>query len=293
MSAFHAFVRSAPFFLSLSLATGCVLDMEDPAADSPGADAGVQDMALYGLEAFPGRTGEVLTDTFMTVDGPLELEYELIDGQRVLEGDILLPDPMPETVSAAAPEEGGELLGIVGHRWRRGVVPYVIPRNFPAKHRILWAMSHIENRANVKFVRRRKQRDFITFRRGPGCASYIGRVGGRQPIWLGDGCSRGNAVHELLHALGVYHEQSRPNRNDHVIVLWENIQAGRKHNFRRVSKRASRAYSPYDLRSIMHYSSFAFSKNGKATIVKKRPIATIPFQNEMSHRDARALNRMY
>lgn len=40
------------------------------------------------------------------------------------------------------------------------------------------------------------------------CWSLIGRVGGEQKLSLGRGCEQtGTAIHEILHALGVWHEQ--------------------------------------------------------------------------------------
>lgn len=34
----------------------------------------------------------------------------------------------------------------------------------------------------------------------------------------------GHTIHEMMHALGVYHEHMRPDRNNYITVIWENIQ---------------------------------------------------------------------
>ena len=86
--------------------------------------------------------------------------------------------------------------------------------------------------------------------------------------YSGYGCvSIGTVVHEMLHAAGFWHEQSRPDRDQHVSVLWENISPGREDNFARYSRAEVSTLSlPYDTQSVMHYSATAFSRNGQYTI---------------------------
>jgi len=59
------------------------------------------------------------------------------------------------------------------------------------------------------------------------CYSFVGRQGGRQAVSLGLNCETPSIVkHELMHALGFYHEHSRPDRDDHVIIQSSNIETG-------------------------------------------------------------------
>ena len=59
------------------------------------------------------------------------------------------------------------------------------------------------------------------------CNSYIGRVGNAQTVSLDAGCVYTDIVqHELMHAAGFYHEQSRYDRDDYVIINYTNIEPG-------------------------------------------------------------------
>lgn len=101
-----------------------------------------------------------------------------------------------------------------------------------------------------------------------GCWSYVGEISfwSSQGLNLqSPGCdSIGTAIHELLHALGVAHEQSRPDRETYVTVHYDRISSAGAGQFD-IDQRADAA-RPYDILSVMHYSLTAFSSTGGNTI---------------------------
>jgi hypothetical protein len=92
-------------------------------------------------------------------------------------------------------------------------------------------------------------------------------VGGRQEIKLAPGCPTGSVAHEIGHALGLQHEQTREDRNDFVSIIEGNIIPDMKHNFDSDPKR-NFDVEKYCFGSIMHYRDDAFAKSaGLKTIV--------------------------
>lgn len=135
-----------------------------------------------------------------------------------------------------------------------------------------------------------------------GCYSSVGfrnRVQqlNLQNYALDTGCFRlGTIVHEFLHALGFYHQQSTWNRDDYVRIAEENITDGMEHNFSKYDNETVDNYgTAYDYGSVLHYSSFAFSKNGEMTIVplEEGAEAVMGQRLQMSEADIDKLNTMY
>lgn len=103
-----------------------------------------------------------------------------------------------------------------------------------------------------------------------GCWSFAGRVGEKQQLNLQlNGCVHQRViVHEFLHVLGFYHMQSAFGRDNFVKVAWEHIEPGHENNFvtYAIDEITNFGYD-YDVRSIMHYSAYSFTKDGFATLI--------------------------
>ena len=82
----------------------------------------------------------------------------------------------------------------------------------------------MQKKTNIIFKKRSLENDYIYFSKTENnCFSQIGRVGGKQIIGLAEGCSKVKIIHEIIHALGFFHEQNRPDRDKYIKVLYENI----------------------------------------------------------------------
>jgi astacin (peptidase family M12A)/Kelch motif protein len=180
------------------------------------------------------------------------------------------------------------------YRWPGGVVPYEIDAALPNQARVTQAIAHIEaNTPSVDLIPRSGQADYVRFIPSTVCSSSVGRIGGRQLINLANGCDAGSTVHEITHALGLWHEQSRCDRGGFVEILWANIQTGKEHNFDSYCMNATDLYA-YAEGSIMHYGPYAFSANGQPTIRSLRGLDNLMGQRiGYGSTDIATINQLY
>jgi hypothetical protein len=235
-----------------------------------------------------------------------EVTYSVVDGLAVFEGCIILgtvtqAKAVKEFIDNNAGMRTANVepfgTGIVGaqFRWKNNILPYEIDAGLPNQQRVLDAIKHWESNTPIRFVKRdtanNEHRDYVVFRPGNGCASSVGRRGGRQDIILGSVCSTGNCIHEIGHTVGLWHEQSRQDREQFITINWPSIIPEARHNFDQ-HIRDGMDLGSYDYESIMHYPRDAFSADGQDTITPKEAGVQIGQRIKLSAGDIASVQKL-
>lgn len=181
--------------------------------------------------------------------------------------------------------------------WPGGIVPIKIEGEIPNLESVIYNIDlfnklMIKNNIRVKLVHRTNEDTYVTIRSSyPGCSASAG-YSAFANMNLGIGCNSQRIVHhEILHVLGFKHEQSRSDRDEHILIHDKNIADGKQGNF--VKLEGSFNYTGYDYDSIMHYGGTAFSKNGLATITRRHSDEDIIAQENLSKGDLAGLLELY
>lgn len=153
----------------------------------------------------------------------MPVTYTVKNGKAIFQGDIIL-----EKVDAIDPQRALPSFGIdyaqylwlkVGNQYQ---IPYVIASGSGDLTNLNTALAQFNSTfSNIQFVARTTQTDYVNFDFDPSnfsgqCEAIVGRAGGEQQVGGSGICTVTTILHEMGHTVGLWHEQSRPDRNAYV-----------------------------------------------------------------------------
>ncbi len=177
---------------------------------------------------------------------------------RLIDGCIMVRNtPQSDDSSGGAGVQDG--VSQTTNFWTDGLIYYTFDSTVTSEMReaIREAMDSWQAVANVQFIQRTNQPNYIYIFIGTGNWSYVGMIGGRQDLSLVNWNYKYIVMHELAHAMGVWHEQSRADRDSYIQVNLGNVQTGKENNFD--VQNGAQTHGDYDFDSIMHYGQCAFA----------------------------------
>ena len=220
--------------------------------------------------------------------------YLVINGHAIVEGDIDAgPVESPEDARLrplsfyTSPQQA---------QWPNATIPYVIDADIPQPERITGGMALWTSATPIKFVARTNEPNFVHFVRQPSgvCISSQGMIGGEQFIRVLDSCTLFGMTHEMGHAIGLLHEQSRPDRDYYVTVHLENMDKRYAGSSLLITDGSTHA-GYFDYGSIMEYSAFFYASTTQALAIETIPpgIVIDGTAHGPSAADIDRVNRLY
>ncbi|CAH1789737.1 unnamed protein product, partial [Owenia fusiformis] len=211
----------------------------------------------------------------------------------LFEGDIVLPDGVEDPYSE---EDNYNAIRRASALWPGGVVPYTMSATMSSKDRTTFnaAIADYERYTCLRWVPRTTESAYVDIIRAGGCYSSVGRTGRKQSLSLGNGCwNKGIIIHEMMHAIGFWHEQSRLDRDNYITIAYQNIRKGMEHNFKKMTSSQATDILSYDYGSIMHYGERAFSVNRQPTLIAKRKGVAMGQRAGFSALDSQKIGKLY
>jgi hypothetical protein len=231
----------------------------------------------------------------------MPVTYVLKNGKAIFQGDIILEKVTSVDPQQAQPPSFGidyakYLWPKVGSQYQ---IPYVIASGSGDVTNLNAAITQFNNTfLNIQFVAYTSQTDYINFYFNPSdfsgeCEAIVGRAGGEQQVGGSGVCTVATILHEMGHTVGLWHEQSRPDRNTYVSVNYGNLIKGSISDFNQIYDNAQTFGTLFDYASIMEYPAFSFSRNGGPAI-ESIP-AGIPLSNLTGYTatDIDGIERLY
>jgi len=236
----------------------------------------------------------VMAQAPQSIEGELEgtpITFRISEGFAIFQDDIILGP-------ATKPSGQRNTSFYIGNLWPGGLIPYEIDPTFlpTTLAQLQQALATWNGYTTpIHLQPRSGETDYVRFTRSTAntgvCSSTIGRRGGAQTVTLEDGCTSPTIIHEIGHTVGLFHEQSRIDRNYNVTVLYENIAKNLASNY--AIESFGQDLAGYEYSSSMHYRPFSFSVDGKQAIESVPAGIPMGEASGMNAGDLDAVNRKY
>ena len=248
------------------------------------------------------QENDFVTKYFMGTEVEVRLED---DGTYSLAGSDtrLFENQFSESAEAyddnPEPSDDTSGLAIAGgvRKWSDNTIVYRISGlSSQVRSELQKSFDEWSSKTDIRFKERTNESTYVTIsssgsNSNSGVAT-LGANGSRGFIRLGTRATAVVIIHEIGHTLGYIHEQNRSDRDNYVIVNFDNIQDGAENQFFR-SNSATLVTNQLDLNSTMMYGSFTFSKNGRPTITDLNGNTYPQRQARISSGDIAGTNAVY
>ncbi|MDC8098384.1 MULTISPECIES: M12 family metallopeptidase [Chryseobacterium] len=156
------------------------------------------------------------------------------------------------------------------------------------------AFEMISSQTSVQFIQRTNQTEYITFTYSTSTNS--------SPLGWGKNTVNGIKIynitypaiiaHEVMHSMGIMHEQCRPDRDQYIIVDVNRAIEGSRHNFNLYNDYAGNG--EFDFGSVMMYQSTDFAIDTSKPVMTKLDGSTFTKQRTaLSAGDYAGINHLY
>ncbi|MBV9340035.1 MAG: choice-of-anchor D domain-containing protein [Acidobacteria bacterium] len=198
--------------------------------------------------------------------------YEIVNGKAIYQGDIILGSV--DAAPAGSTSTGSAGVAYSSYLWPQvngvATVYYAIDPQSQNVSNIRAAIAQFNSDFTglIQWVPHTTQATWVDINLSNGSNGMCEAEEGYQPnspqpqpMGGASNCTLGTILHEMGHVIGLWHEQSRPDRDLYVTVNYQNIVKSSRSNFDVVLDNIQ-DYTLYDYASLMQYPAFTLSRNG-------------------------------